>query len=139
MAPARPRRARDPSSGSSASPRGRSAGSPRGSRRLAANEVTLAVLKQFRDIEHPDRACYQAIVEAKAKVRALRGFGPLPGTLRVDWDGHGSHPFAADLGLTPGGQEAVAAAWVDFDFVMEPGREVFNAARDGGSAPRTAS
>ncbi|WP_437303441.1 NAD(P)-binding protein [Sorangium sp. So ce388] len=106
------------------------------SRRLAANEVTLAFLKQFRDVERTDRACYQAIVEAKAKVRALRGFGPLPGTLRVDWGDHDSHPFAADLGLTPGGQEAIAAAWVDFDFVMESGREVFNAARDGNAGAR---
>ncbi|WP_437597125.1 NAD(P)-binding protein [Sorangium sp. So ce590] len=106
------------------------------SRRLAANEVTLAFLKQFRDVEHADRACYQAIVEAKARVTALRGFGPLPGTLRVDWDDHDSHPFSAELGLAPGGQEALAAAWVDFDFVMESGREVFNAARDGGSSAR---
>ncbi|MGK4000929.1 NAD(P)-binding protein [Sorangium sp. So ce1024] len=106
------------------------------SRRLAANEVTLAFLKQFRDVERTDRACYQAIVEAKARVTALRGFGPLPGTLRVDWDDHDSHPFSAELGLAPGGQEALAAAWVDFDFVMESGREVFNAARDGGRVAR---
>ncbi|WP_437597127.1 FAD-dependent oxidoreductase [Sorangium sp. So ce590] len=82
------------------------------------------------------RRAYQAIVEAKARVTALRGFGPLPGTLRVDWDDHDSHPFSAELGLAPGGQEALAAAWVDFDFVMESGREVFNAARDGGSSAR---
>lgn len=99
-------------------------------RRLAANQVTLAFLKQFRDVEHTDRACYQAIVEAKATVRSIRGYGPLPGAYRVGWGDYASHPFASELGLEPGGQQAVAAAWVDFDFVMEPGREVFRADRD---------
>jgi hypothetical protein len=80
-------------------------------------------------VEHTDRACYQAIVEAKASVRSLRGYGPLPGAYRVGWGDYASHPFASELGLEPGGQEAIAAAWVDFDFVMEPGREVFRADR----------
>ncbi|AUX22585.1 hypothetical protein SOCEGT47_030890 [Sorangium cellulosum] len=102
-------------------------------RRLAANEVTFVFLKQFRDAEHTDRACYQAIIEATARVQALRGHGRLPGALRVAWGDHDSHPFEADLGLEPGGQEALAAAWVDFDFVLEPGREVFRAASRPGT------
>jgi uncharacterized protein with NAD-binding domain and iron-sulfur cluster len=102
-------------------------------RRFAANEVTIAFLKQFRDVQHTDRACYQAIVEAKATVRTLRGYGPLPGTFQVSWGDHASHPFTADFGLEPGGQQALAASWVDFDFVMESGREIFRA--DGGTHP----
>lgn len=97
---------------------------------LAARQVTLAFLKQFRDVEHTDRACYQAIVEARATVQELRGFGPLPGAHRISWGDYASHPFAFDLGLEAGGQEALAGAWVDFDFVMESGREVFNASRE---------
>lgn len=96
-------------------------------RRFAMDEVTIAFLKQFRDVQHTDRACYQAIVEAKATVRTLRGSGPIPGTFQVSWGDHASHPFTAELGLEAGGQEAIAAAWVDFDFVMEPGREIFRA------------
>lgn len=96
-------------------------------RRFAAREVTIAFLKQFRDVQHTDRACYQAVIEAKAAVRTLRGYGPLPGTFQVSWGDHASHPFAADLGLKPGGQQAIAATWVDFDFVMEAGREIFRA------------
>jgi hypothetical protein len=46
----------------------------------------------------------------------------------VHWGDHASHPFARDLGLNPGGQQAIAASWVDFDFVMEAGREIFRAA-----------
>jgi uncharacterized protein with NAD-binding domain and iron-sulfur cluster len=97
-------------------------------RRLAPDRVTLAFLKQFRDVERTDRACYQAIVEADAAVRELRGHGPLAGTYRVSWGEYASHPFAEELGLDHGGQDALAATWVDFDFVMEPGREVFRAA-----------
>jgi uncharacterized protein with NAD-binding domain and iron-sulfur cluster len=97
-------------------------------RRLSVREATIAFLKQFRDVQHTDRACYQAIIEARAVVQTLRGFGPLPGTFQVHWGDHASHPFARDLGLNPGGQQAIAASWVDFDFVMEAGREIFRAA-----------
>ncbi|MFY0568385.1 NAD(P)-binding protein [Archangium lansingense] len=102
-------------------------------RRVTADEVTIAFLKQFRDVQHTDRACYQAIIEAKASVRTLRGYGPLPGTFQVRWGDHASHPFSADLGLEPGGQEALAATWVDFDFGMESGREIFRADGDAPS------
>ena len=91
------------------------------------DDVTIAFLKQFRDVQHTDRACYQAIIEAKASVRELRGYGPLPGTFQVSWGDHASHPFASDLGLEPGGQQALAATWAEFDFVMESGRELFRA------------
>lgn len=96
-------------------------------RSFTADEVTIAFLKQFRDVQHTDRACYQAIIEAKATVKTLRGYGRLPGTFQVSWGDYASHPFSADLGLEPGGQTALAASWVDFDFVMEPGRELFRA------------
>ncbi|WP_163998020.1 FAD-dependent oxidoreductase [Pyxidicoccus caerfyrddinensis] len=101
-------------------------------RSFAMNDVTIAFLKQFRDVQHTDRACYQAIIEAKASVRALRGYGPLPGTFHVSWGDHASHPFTTDLGLDPGGQQAIAATWAEFDFVMESGRELFRA---GGQVP----
>ena len=100
-------------------------------RRFTADEVTIAFLKQFRDVQHTDRACYQAIIEAKASVSTLRGYGSIPGTFQVSWGDYASHPFTADLGLEPGGQQALAATWVDFDFVMESGREIFRA----GDAP----
>ncbi|ADO72706.1 NAD(P)-binding protein [Stigmatella aurantiaca] len=95
--------------------------------KFAVSEVTIAFLKQFRDVQHTERACYQAIIEAKATVRTLRGQGPIPGTFHVSWGDYASHPFAADLGLQPGGQQALAAIWADFDFVMESGREIFRA------------
>jgi hypothetical protein len=96
-------------------------------RRFTADQVTIAFLKQFRDVQHTERACYQAIIEAKAAVRALRGYGPIPGTFQVSWSDHASHPFTADLGLEPGGQQALAATWADFDSVMASGREIFRA------------
>ncbi|MFL5350527.1 MAG: NAD(P)-binding protein [Hyalangium sp.] len=96
-------------------------------RRFTMDEVTIAFLKQFRDVQHTDRACYQAIIEAKATVQNMRGYGPIPGGFQVSWGDHASHPFTTDLGLEPGGQQALAATWVDFDFVMESGREIFRA------------
>ena len=47
-------------------------------RRFTVDGATIAFLKQFRDVQHTDRACYQAIVEAKATVQTVRGYGPHP-------------------------------------------------------------
>lgn len=91
-------------------------------RHLTARRMTLAFLKQFRDGEHTDRACYQAVVEAPATVTQVRGYGPLPGAFDVAWPDYASHPFADDLGVARTGQPSVAAVWVDFDFVMQSGR-----------------
>jgi hypothetical protein len=86
--------------------------------------VPMVFLKQFRDAERPDRACYQAIVEANARVTRFAGGGPIPGAHRVhvaDWD---SHPIVRDLGLEGADPEVLVDAWAEFDFEMEAGRIV---------------
>lgn len=102
---------------------------------FSAKKMTLAFLKQFRDVEHTDRACYQAVIEADATVEKIRGYGPLPGAFDISWPDYASHPFAADLGVARTGQSSIAAVWADFDFTMQSGREIAAGRRAPG--PKT--
>lgn len=99
---------------------------------ISAKKMTLAFLKQFRDVEHTDRACYQAVIEADATVDAIRGYGPLLGAFDVTWPDHASHPFAQDLGVSRTGQSSLAAVWADFDFTMQSGQEIAGGRRRHG-------
>jgi hypothetical protein len=87
----------------------------------------LVFLKQFRDVEDPSRACYQAVVEAPATVDALRGGGLLPEhTVRI---AHAdSHPIVADLGLDGATCTTLLATRVDVDFTMDRGSVVHRTA-----------
>jgi hypothetical protein len=89
---------------------------------LIAHEVPNIFLKQFRDVTDPNHACYQAIVEAKEKVTTFRTAGLLAGDYELTIFPFASHPIAADLGLSAGPNEALAAWYVDFDFVLEKGK-----------------
>jgi hypothetical protein len=89
---------------------------------LVSHEVPNVFIKQFRDVADPNRACYQAIVEAKEKVTGFRTAGLLAGEYELTIFPFASHPIAADLGLSSGPNEALAAWYVDFDFDLEKGR-----------------
>ena len=97
-------------------------------------EVPLVFLKQFRDIKYGERACYQAIVEAPSKLLAFRSGGLLstgsePSDLfQVKVNEFASHPIVSELGLKEGGEQiAKVAFWLDFDFKVESGREIWRA------------
>lgn len=92
--------------------------------RLRGVPVPMVFLKQLRDAERPDRAVYQSVLAAEARATALRRFGLSSARYRVRWTAAASHPFARDLGLSPDGQDSVAAFSADFDFVMGLGREL---------------
>jgi len=83
--------------------------------------VRMAFLKQIRDVGDPSRACYQAIVEATARVTNFRGGGTLDGPFEVRISRLASHPIARELGLASDRVEAVFASWMDFDFDVDEG------------------
>ncbi|HEX6389383.1 MAG TPA: hypothetical protein VFZ89_08050 [Solirubrobacteraceae bacterium] len=93
---------------------------------------TLVFLKQFRDVQCPTKACYQAIVEAPLSV-AVGGtsepsFSPLdPAQFALaiaDW---ASAPVVSELGLGPADQlqQIEAAFQARFSFDVLPGLEVW--------------
>ncbi|WP_088242741.1 hypothetical protein [Calothrix rhizosoleniae] len=86
----------------------------------------LVFLKQFRDISHPDRACYQAITEANITFPKFREGGILKGKYELLLNNFDSHPIAHELGLKVGKQDILEAFWFDFDFIVENGTEVWS-------------
>ena len=85
------------------------------------HDYPLIFLKQFRDIVDGTLACYQAVLEAPAKITAFRKAAWLPGRYEVSITPYASHPIVADLGLGSGNPPVVAAAYLDFDFQMGTG------------------
>jgi hypothetical protein len=94
---------------------------------IVHHEMPLVFLKQFRDIADGARACYQAITEHEAHVTALRSGGLLAGDFRLSVFPFDSHPIVQELGLG-GGQVDVQWGWyLDFDFIVENGRVIWQA------------
>jgi acetoacetate decarboxylase len=93
---------------------------------IATGSLPVLSLKQFRDVAEPDRACYQAITEACIQVTALHG-GGLLGEYQVTLHDLDSVPIRRDLGLGPDPLTPLAAWWIDYDFRLESGIELWNA------------
>lgn len=89
--------------------------------------VPLAFLKQFRDVGDGATACYQAIVSVPIRATNIREGGLLPGTYVVELPEIASHPIASDLGLDRSAFSAVKGFWLDFDFIIDRGTEVWRA------------
>ena len=94
---------------------------------LHAGDVTMAFLKQFPDTQTPTRACYQAVVEAHAKVKALRGAGLTDDPYEVRIATFASHPFLSELGISSDWQDVGHGLWMDFDFEQQLGQELWRA------------
>jgi hypothetical protein len=88
--------------------------------------VPMFFLRQFRDVAEPDRAAYQAIIEAAADMTAWRGGGFLDEHVLTIHE-CASHPIANDLGLARGPIETGFGFWADFDFDIGLGKELWRA------------
>jgi uncharacterized protein with NAD-binding domain and iron-sulfur cluster len=92
---------------------------------LIKGEAPVLFLKQFRDIETQDLACYQAICTANTKITGFHGARLMkPGRLTV-------HPVAtlpvADiLGIVPSIDTGIGVQ-LNFDMAVLPGREIWRA------------
>jgi hypothetical protein len=94
---------------------------------LGLEDMPLVFLKQFRDVTHGTRACYQSIVEATANIIRFGGGGLLPGRYQLTIQPLASHPIVSDLGLAGPQLQASLAFHVNYDFVMNEGVEVWKA------------
>lgn len=94
---------------------------------IGAGSVTMALLKQFPYATDPTLASYQAIVETEAKINVLRGAGLTDNDYEARLISYDSHPFLAELGLSPDWQEVGQGLWVDMDFRQELGVEQWRA------------
>jgi hypothetical protein len=90
---------------------------------VRAGRMPMVFLKQFRDAMQPDRACYQAVVEADATVQELRGAGVLPGRYRLRIRDTASHKIAETLGIDSE-QTLGRGFYVQMTFSMDLGRVI---------------
>lgn len=87
----------------------------------------LTFLKQFRDVENPNLACYQAICTSDMQLNALHGVRLLePGTLSVS--PVANLPICDHLGIAASGQTGYGVELVA-DMTLYPGRELWRAER----------
>lgn len=98
------------------------------------NDPKLVFLKQFRDVQCPTKACYQAIVEAPLSINPAGSFKPTfsplePTEFEVGIANWNSSPITDDLGLEPQDQlQTVEAAFeAHFNFDVLTGLEVWRA------------
>ncbi|MEM1249349.1 MAG: acetoacetate decarboxylase family protein [Acidobacteriota bacterium] len=91
---------------------------------LLKGELPVVFLKQFRDIEEGDGACYQAITETKARIDAFKGVHR-EGAVDLDLAVLDSHPIGCDLGIES--QRAALALRARLDFSALPGRVIWEA------------
>jgi hypothetical protein len=84
-------------------------------------------LKQFRDSQAPELACYQAIVNSPCRLTDFKGGGLLHGRFVLEFAQCRSHPILRDLAREDEGTTGSMlrpvkwAAWLNFDFEAERG------------------
>ena len=87
-----------------------------------SGNLPMLFLKQFRDIVHSDRACYQAIVEARLEIEGDISQLPLDGYV-LEVTNTDSVPLQRELGIPSGG-----VLPVEFAFELKLKELVFNEA-----------
>ncbi len=92
-------------------------------RELQTGEVPMVFLKQLRDAGDGSRACYQAVIEAPARLTGFHGGGFLSAH-EVVITAADSHPIAGDLGLGSAAVSSPLGFWTAIDFVMDNGRVI---------------
>lgn len=83
--------------------------------------VQQVFLKQFRAIEDPERACYQAVAKTGAPLRRFQRGGLLLGDYELDLADLASLPIREELGLGAGILRPFASFWGVIDFDLETG------------------
>ena len=83
--------------------------------------LPFVFLKQFRDIVHAEKACYQAIVQAAAKMVKFRGAGLYDDAYEIAIGDYASQPILRDLGLPKKNDTSLLSFWINFDFLIGNG------------------
>lgn len=100
-------------------------------RAIKGEAVILPFLKQFPDVTDPTRACYQAIVEAPTTINTFRQGGTTTPAYEIMVHSYDTHPFFRELGVKPEVENVGRGIWIDFDFTMDMGKELWRADTSG--------
>ena len=95
---------------------------------ITEGRIPVVSLKQYRDAVSPDRACYQAIVNAVMRITKYHGGGLLMGRYEVKIHDYASTPIVQELGLklqADGTAEPRGAYWMSFDCTYGEGENLY--------------
>jgi hypothetical protein len=86
--------------------------------------IPFVFLKEFRDVADPSKACFQAIVEAEAKMNKFHSAKVLENAYDINIEICDSHPIRTDLGLSESGPlRSKISFWVSYDFEIGLGTQ----------------
>jgi acetoacetate decarboxylase len=94
---------------------------------LLHRRAPMVFLKQFPDASHAEKACYMSLVEAPSNMTAFQHGGLLHTSYEVTFTPCDSHPIVSDLGLTSASVEPIISFYVEFDFEIDNGVEIWRA------------
>jgi hypothetical protein len=83
--------------------------------------LPMVLLKQFRDVVEPWRACYLGVVKVMNEIALFRSGGLLPDDYSVEIADLAGEPVRREFGLAPNPISPSAAFWLEFDFVVGDG------------------
>lgn len=93
---------------------------------LVNETIPMIFLKQFRDIEDPSKACYQAITEGDGVNHKFHKGWLLGGTHEIEIQDFASFPLKEDLGL-PAKFTVKHSFWVNCDLKFKTGKVLWQA------------
>lgn len=95
---------------------------------LLRGRLPLVFLKQFRDAENPEQACYQSLIRALLRASQVHAAQLLPSGFTLQVNEMEIPPIARELGIAAGSPIPVEFAFqLQFDFVQDTGRELWSA------------
>jgi 15-cis-phytoene desaturase len=94
---------------------------------VKAHGVPMLFLKQFRDAEDGTRACFQSLVAATSRVTGFRRAGLQAGRFDLTAATFASHPLGRDLGLAADRVPVGVSFFIDLDFELSAGTEIWRA------------
>ena len=97
---------------------------------LINRRAPMVFLKQIPDVADPTKACYLSLIEAPSNMTGFNHGGLLHQHYQATFTPYDSHPIAADLGFTSATVPSVVSFYVEFNFEIDGGIEIWRANTD---------
>lgn len=94
---------------------------------LLRRRAPMVFLKQFPDAADPTTACYMSLVEAPSNMTEFHHGGLMRTDYDVSFTPCDSHPIAKDLGFATETVKPLLSFFVEFDFEIDGGVEIWKA------------
>jgi hypothetical protein len=98
---------------------------------LLYRRAPMVFLKQFPDAAQATKACYQSLVEAPSNMTGFRRASLMSTNWQITFTPCDSHPIVSDLGLPSETVQPILSFFIEFDFEIDEGVEIWNA--NGGA------